>query len=146
MCVSLVLSHVWLFLAPWTVALQAPMSMEFFKQEVGFHFLLQGELPNPLSSALQVDALPLNHWRSLNISVLYPIWNDPDSHEFSSFNFKLPKSGQTLLNRHNYFYQVYLKGPFFFCFILRNHRLKFQRSQIIHISKAQKKYQFFLES
>ena len=32
-----------------------------------------GELPNPLSSALQVDALPLSHQGSLNISVLYPI-------------------------------------------------------------------------
>ena len=36
-------------------------------------FSSPGELPNPLSSALQVDALPLSHLGSLNISVLYPI-------------------------------------------------------------------------
>ena len=27
------LSHVWLFVTPWTVALQAPLSMEFSRQE-----------------------------------------------------------------------------------------------------------------
>ena len=38
-----VLSHVWLFLTPWTVARQAPLSMEFPSKntEAGCHFLLQ---------------------------------------------------------------------------------------------------------
>ena len=59
---------------PCTVARQAPPSVGFFKQE---HW---GELPYPsprdlpgpgieptapaMSPALQVDSLPLNHWRS----------------------------------------------------------------------------------
>ena len=48
------LSHVWLFVTPWTVALQAPLSTEFSRQEnsigiltriptgVGSYFLLRG--------------------------------------------------------------------------------------------------------
>ena len=53
---------------PWTVAHQAPLSMEFLRQEywsAGCHFLLQGDLPGPgikpMSPALAGDALPLNH-------------------------------------------------------------------------------------
>ena len=33
-----VLSHVWLFAAPWTVACQAPLSMEFSRQEYWSRF------------------------------------------------------------------------------------------------------------
>ena len=38
------LSHVQLFVTPWTVACQDPLSMRFSMQEYwsGFHFLLQG--------------------------------------------------------------------------------------------------------
>ena len=38
------LSHVWLFVIPWTVAQQAPLSMEFSRQdtEVSSHSFLQG--------------------------------------------------------------------------------------------------------
>ena len=41
------LSCVWLFATPWTVAYQAPPSMEFSRQEYwsGLHFLLQGIVP-----------------------------------------------------------------------------------------------------
>ena len=41
------LSRVPLFVTPWTVARQAPLSMEFSRQEyrVGCHFLLQGIFP-----------------------------------------------------------------------------------------------------
>ena len=41
------LSHVWLFATPWTVAYQAPLSMEFSRQNTGVdcHFLLQGIFP-----------------------------------------------------------------------------------------------------
>ena len=45
-CVRLqLLSHVWLFETPWTVACQAPLSMEFSRQEYwsSCHFFLQGE-------------------------------------------------------------------------------------------------------
>ena len=43
------LSHVQLFAAPWTVAHQAPLSMEFSKQEYwsGLPFPTPGDLPDP---------------------------------------------------------------------------------------------------
>ena len=56
-----VLSHVWLFMTPWTVARQAPLSMVFSRQEYWSEllFLPLGNLPGPgikpeslLSSAL----------------------------------------------------------------------------------------------
>ena len=62
MCQSL--SHVQLFATPWTVAHQAPLSMEFSSQEYwsGFPFPSPGLLPDPGiepgSPALQADSLP----------------------------------------------------------------------------------------
>ena len=43
------LSHVWLFVTPWTVTHQAPLSMGFSRQEYwsGSPFLPPGDLPNP---------------------------------------------------------------------------------------------------
>ena len=43
-----VISHVWLFATPWTVAHQAPLSMEFSRQEYwsGLPFSSPGDLPN----------------------------------------------------------------------------------------------------
>ena len=61
------LSHVQLFAAPWTVAHQATLSMEFTRQEYwsGCPFPSPGNLPNagvePRSPALQVDSLRLSH-------------------------------------------------------------------------------------
>ena len=58
------LSHVQLLVTPWTVAYQAPPSMEFSRQEYwsGLPFLSPGDLPNPGiepgSPALEADALP----------------------------------------------------------------------------------------
>ena len=58
------LSHVRLFVTSWTVAYQAPPSMEFSKQEYwsGLPFPSPGDLPKPGmepgSSTLQADALP----------------------------------------------------------------------------------------
>ena len=57
------LSHVRLFVTPWTVAHQAPPSMEFSRQEYwsGLPFPSPGGLPDsgiePGSPALQADAL-----------------------------------------------------------------------------------------
>ena len=42
---KVLVGHVRLFVTPWTVAQQVPLSMEFFKTKntgVGGHFLLQG--------------------------------------------------------------------------------------------------------
>ena len=58
------LSCVQLFATPWTVASQAPLSMEFSRQEYWsvLPFCSPGDLPDPGikpgSSALQADALP----------------------------------------------------------------------------------------
>ena len=65
-CVYLVksLSRVQLLATPWTITYQAPMTMEFSRQEYwsGLPFPSPGDLPNPgiehRSLALQVDALP----------------------------------------------------------------------------------------
>ena len=57
------LSYVRLFVAPWTVAHQAPPSMGFSRQEYwsGLPFLSPGDLPDPgiepRSPALQADVL-----------------------------------------------------------------------------------------
>ena len=44
-----VLSHVWLFATPWTVAHETPLSMDFSRQEywIGLPFPSPGDLPNP---------------------------------------------------------------------------------------------------
>ena len=68
-CVSVcVLSHVWLFVTPWTVVLQAPLSMGFSPGKnsgVDCHFLLQGVFPTQGWSLhllhWQADSLPLSH-------------------------------------------------------------------------------------
>ena len=58
------LSHVRLFVTPWTVAYQAPPSMEISRQEYwsGLPFPSPGDLPDPGiepgSPTLQADALP----------------------------------------------------------------------------------------
>ena len=58
------LNRVQLFATPWTVAYQAPQSMEFSRQEYwsGLPFPSPGDLPDPEikpgSPALQADALP----------------------------------------------------------------------------------------
>ena len=56
-----------LFATPWTTAHQAPLFMGFPKQEYwnGLPFPFPGDIPDPgiqpVSPALQVDSLPLNH-------------------------------------------------------------------------------------
>ena len=58
---------------PWTVACQAPLSMEFSRQEYwsGLPFHPPGDLPDPwiepvspVVPALQADFLQLSHWGS----------------------------------------------------------------------------------
>ena len=66
------LSHVWLFATPWTVACQVPLSMDFSRPEYwnGQPFPSPGDLPNtgiePRSPASQSDFLPVepseNSW------------------------------------------------------------------------------------
>ena len=67
------LSHVRLFVVPWTVAYQAPLSMGFSRREYwsGLPFPSPGDLPDPgiepRSPVLQADALPLSHQGSLEM-------------------------------------------------------------------------------
>ena len=62
-CYALLLSCVWLFVTPWTVARQAPLSMGFSRQEYwsGLPCPPPGDLPNsgikPRSPTLQADSL-----------------------------------------------------------------------------------------
>ena len=62
MCQSL--SHVQLFVTPWTIARQVPLSIEFSRQEYwsGLPFPSPWDLPNPGiepgSPTLQADSLP----------------------------------------------------------------------------------------
>ena len=59
------LSCVWLFVTPWTLAQQAPLSMGFFRQEYwgGLPFPPPGDLPHQgiecTSPELQADSFPL---------------------------------------------------------------------------------------
>ena len=73
------LSHVQLFAAPWTVTHQAPLSMEFSRQEYwsGLPCPPPGDLPDlgiepvsPGSPALQADSLPLCHLGSPHSSLV----------------------------------------------------------------------------
>ena len=68
------LSRVQLFVTPWTIALQGPLSMEFSKQEYWsvLPFSIPGDLPDrgikptlPVSPALQAILYPLSHSGSL---------------------------------------------------------------------------------
>ena len=49
LCILSCFSHVWLFVTPWTVALQIPLSMWFSKQDYwsGLPFPSPGDLPDP---------------------------------------------------------------------------------------------------
>ena len=59
------------FVTPWTVALQAPLSVKFPRQEYwnGLPFPSSGDLPNigikPASPALQADSFTVCHQRNL---------------------------------------------------------------------------------
>ena len=75
-------SHVQLFVTPWTVACQAPLSVDFSRQEYwsGLPFQSPGDLPNPgiipRFPALQVDSLPSEPPASPFL-VLWPLLSFP---------------------------------------------------------------------
>ena len=66
-----VLSHVWLFVAPQTVARQAPLSMEFSRQEYWSRlpFPTLGDLPNP---GMEPTTLCLLHWQVDSLPLVPP--------------------------------------------------------------------------
>ena len=71
------LSRIQLFATPWTVTHQAPLSMEFSRQEYwhGLSFTSPGDLPNPGiepgSPALQGDSFPFESVQSLSCVQLF---------------------------------------------------------------------------
>ena len=73
-----VLSLIWLLAAPWTVAHQAPLPMEFSRQNTGAdcRFLLQGIFPTQGSNLRllrwQVGSSPLRYLGSCGRSILDP--------------------------------------------------------------------------
>ena len=78
------LSHVQLFATPWTVAHQAPLSMEFSRPEYwsGFPVHSPGDLPDPgtepQSPALQADFYHLSHQGSpFEVGRIVPIHSPP---------------------------------------------------------------------
>ena len=68
LCMCAMLSCVWLFVALCTIASQAPLSMEFFRQDTGvaFHFLLQVIFltlqANPCLLYCRQISFLLSHW------------------------------------------------------------------------------------
>ena len=67
-------SRVQFFVIPWTVAHQAPLSMDFSQQEYWnrLPFPSSGDLPNPgmepASPALQKNVLLLSHWERFKLA------------------------------------------------------------------------------
>ena len=82
----LVTQSVWLFVTPWTITHQTPLSMVFSRQEYwrGLPFPSAGDLPDPgiepRYPALQADSLPSeppgNPWLTYQLSyqILFFLW------------------------------------------------------------------------
>ena len=66
-----VLSHVWLFAAPWTITHQVPLSMEFFRQECrsGLPFPPPGDLPDPWIEPASLESPP---WAADSLPLVPP--------------------------------------------------------------------------
>ena len=135
-CMLCHISHVWLSVAPWTVAHQAPLSMEFPRQEYwsGLPCPPPGDLPNsgiepasPTPPSLQVDSWPLSQLGSPVCSVLnwIPLCRDQSScmedaslavghfrHTASVTLSSLGNSGLQILTWENWLFVLFL--PFLF--------------------------------
>ena len=80
-----VLSHVWIFVSPWTAALQALLSMGFPRQEYWTALLspIQGDLPEPGKELMSLVFPALaggffNHcttWEALNGLICYQLYS-----------------------------------------------------------------------
>jgi len=80
-CVQL-LTHVWLFATPWTVAYQAPKSSPIKNTRVSCHFLLQGSSwprdwtqVSCIGRHWQADSLPLSHQGIVSVCLHFIICN-----------------------------------------------------------------------
>ena len=70
-CIAHLLSHVWFFVAPWTVVCQSPLSIEFSRQEHqnGLPFPTPGDLP---TQGLNPHLLNLLHWQDDSLQLAPP--------------------------------------------------------------------------
>ena len=70
------LSPVWLFVTPWTVALQTPLSVEFSRQEYwqGLPFPLQEVFPTRDQAHILLN---LHHWQVDSLPLALP-WEAPE--------------------------------------------------------------------
>ena len=64
-----ILSHVWLFVIPWTIAHEAPLSIAFSRQEYWnrLHFLLLWSFP---TQGLNTHPLCLMHWHTDSLPLI----------------------------------------------------------------------------
>ena len=71
MCVPSHFSCIWLFVTPWTIAWQAPLSRNSLGKNngVGCHFLLQGIFP---TQGLNPHLLCLLHWQVSSLPLVPP--------------------------------------------------------------------------
>ena len=78
------LSHVQLFVTPWTVACQAPLSMEFSRQEYWSEFPLPppGDVPDQGSTP---SLLCLLHWQADCFRLVSPKVDSQTQFDCSSF-------------------------------------------------------------
>ena len=95
------LSHVRLFATPWTLAHQALLSMDFFRQEqwTGLPFPSPADLSNPgiepASSVLQADSLPSEPpGKPVYFSTWYEIKDKPQKFHVSRENSPWDKNTQ----------------------------------------------------
>ena len=94
---SKLLSRIWLFATPWTVACLAPLSMEFSRQEYwnGWHYLLQGIFPTQGSNSGLLHCRQILYQLSHYVRVLCP----PLTPRVYSDSFPLSRLSNHLLFR-----------------------------------------------
>ena len=99
MCLSL--SRVQLFAILWTVAHQAPLSMEFSRQGVGCHFLLQGIFS---TQRLSLHLLYILHWQadSLQLSTQHASEYEPCWQQNQKAHWKKAETRLATPNDHYY--------------------------------------------
>ena len=111
-CVLCCSCHVWLFETPWTIACQAPLSIEFSRQEYwsGLPFPPPNAVVEPMSHyVFCIGRWVLYHWRHLgslysimsstnndNLTSSFPVWIPFTS--FSSLT-AIARTSKTMLNK-----------------------------------------------
>ena len=101
-----VLSHVQLFATPWTIARQAPMSMEFSRQEYwsGLPFPTPGDLPNLGINPTSLSSSVLAGWFFISCTTL----EAPSCIDTESTLFIFLVQGHLFCFSQWYFLKIYL--------------------------------------